>query len=164
MPTWKDLLSDLVDRLPPGPARTALRAWLDPPPKQLPSRDLEAIAERIHRALGPRFDAELRSVLDARAALTGAPRDTVHRRQRWLETIPFRGVLTTNFDPLLRGEIPGPKAYGQFLTERRSPWWSQRFWANRPGRHTLPPSSSSMETCRARAIPRSSSPPASTGD
>lgn len=44
-------------------------------------------------------------------------------RLKHLYGIPFRAILTTNFDPLLPGLPPGPEAYRKLLRGRRpSPW------------------------------------------
>lgn len=57
--------------------------------------------------------------------------EAMQRRLAWLRGIPFRAVLTTNFDGLLVGDLPGPKAYRHVLRPRRHRWWDRRFWDER---------------------------------
>ena len=129
MPSWHDLLGDLVKCVPVEATRDTLTGWLGST-KPLTSQDYAAIAESIHRALDPHFARDLKEALVERAAKGAEPAAKFRRRHEWLRQIPFRGILTTNFDPLLDGNLPGPDAYGDFLSAHRSPWWSARFWTS----------------------------------
>lgn len=54
---------------------------------------------------------------------TDDDRGRLDQRIKWLEGIPFRAVLTTNFDGYLSdGQSPGPTAYAQVL-RRDAAWW-----------------------------------------
>lgn len=51
------------------------------------------------------------------------------RRVEHLLGVPFRGVLTTNFDGVLEGVVPGRDAYRQILRpEGGSGWYQERYW------------------------------------
>jgi hypothetical protein len=58
-------------------------------------------------------------------------------RLSWLRGIPFRSILTTNFDPLLPGSTPGPEAYRCILRPEAYRWWETRYWGNAEGAATL---------------------------
>jgi CheY-like chemotaxis protein len=50
-------------------------------------------------------------------------------RRRWLlQRIPFRAVLTTNFDEVLPGARASPAAYASVLRPRPLRWWDETFW------------------------------------
>ena len=58
----------------------------------------------------------------------------IQRRLDLLSGIPFRAVLTTNFDGLLHGNTPGRDAYLEVLRPSGHRWWDRRFWeGSRPG-------------------------------
>src|SRR5690606_41525063 len=52
----------------------------------------------------------------------------MRRRLRVLHGIPFRAILTTNFDGVLPGELPNRDAFLAVLRPRGHRWWDQRFW------------------------------------
>ncbi|MCA9521747.1 MAG: SIR2 family protein [Myxococcales bacterium] len=54
--------------------------------------------------------------------------ETMQDRMRFLREIPFRAILTTNFDGFLSGEVPGPAVYKTFLRPERHRWWDEAFW------------------------------------
>lgn len=58
--------------------------------------------------------------------------EAMRKRLEWLRGIPFRAILTTNFDGLLVGDLPGPKTYRRVLQPRRHRWWDRRFWDEAP--------------------------------
>ena len=59
------------------------------------------------------------------------------RRLRWLRGIPFRTILTTNFDELLPGTVPAPETYRETLRLERGPWWARDYWEGGTGAFTL---------------------------
>ncbi len=95
------------------------------------SRELEAAAQLLQDQLGrERFHQAVTQALTAPHGLTEAFR----ARKRDLLTTPFRAVLTTNFDPLLPGEPPGPKVYRELLRQGWSGPWDPRYWPTAGGR------------------------------
>ncbi len=97
------------------------------------SKNLEASAQILRDELGPeRFEASLRTAL-------GSP-DMDDRMQGRLDAllgIPFRAILTTNFDGILDGRSPGRDAYLDVLRPAGHRWWDQRFWNPTQGRHAV---------------------------
>ncbi len=73
------------------------------------------------------FIARLRDIL----GVTWSSQRMVTRLTR-LQEIPFRAILTTNFDPILKGEVPGPAAYQRLLRAPMARWWHQAFWDDIP--------------------------------
>jgi len=123
LPGWKDLLWKLAERCAHEETRRAARSMLEGGGD---SRELEAAAQMLRDAMGAGFRAVLRDLMSA------APPDArMQERLHWLRGIPFHSVLTTNFDPLLAGALPGPQAYQDFLRMPRSKWWNARFWGGR---------------------------------
>ncbi|HET7429896.1 MAG TPA: SIR2 family protein, partial [Nocardioides sp.] len=84
---------------------------------------LEAAAQILHTAMGDDFDPALARLL----AEQGRP-ETIADRMRLLAGIPFDAILTTNFDPFLVGEVPGPDAYQRILRDPPHRWWEPRYW------------------------------------
>lgn len=125
MPGWVELLRSLAARIEEPAERRQLEAWLKP--DDLGSRDLEGIGARLHKLLGDAFPSTLREIITSREIV-----EETKKRVSLLEGIPFRAVLTTNFDPVLpRGEVPSPSAYAEILTSEARPWWHQAHWASR---------------------------------
>ncbi|PRQ06554.1 SIR2 family protein [Enhygromyxa salina] len=119
VPSWRQLLEHLVHSIDDGhPDKLEIANWLKSDTKH--SRDYEGIAEVIKAALGDRFMRELEAHMRVREHDIPA---TVRRRLAFLEEVPFRAVLTTNFDELIEGELPGPKVYAQVLNDRNRGWW-----------------------------------------
>ncbi|MBT8462560.1 MAG: SIR2 family protein, partial [Gemmatimonadetes bacterium] len=86
--------------------------------------DLEAAAQMVRDAFDDDgFERELQR-------LVGRPEADSRMQQRigWLKGIPFRAILTTNFDGLLLGGLAGRDAYQQVLRPSDHRWWSGRFW------------------------------------
>ncbi len=54
--------------------------------------------------------------------------ERMHRRLWYLKRIPFRAILTTNFDGLLHEKIPGADAYRAVLRPEKHRWWEETFW------------------------------------
>jgi hypothetical protein len=119
LPTWLELLGLLCARVQDKDQRRGIREWLK---SSQSSRDYEGLAECIKSALGPRFGPSLEEILSVK------PDSTIKRRLDFLREVPFRAVLTTNFDGLIDGEIPSPSAYAQVLTAPRRAWWDTYYW------------------------------------
>jgi len=71
------------------------------------------------------------------SVLTERDERPMSQRLSWLRGIPFRSILTTNFDPLLPGSTPGPAAYRRMLRPDTYRWWETRYWGNAVGAATL---------------------------
>ncbi|MBT7455863.1 MAG: hypothetical protein HN796_18355 [Gemmatimonadetes bacterium] len=69
--------------------------------------------------------------------LTQRDERPMSQRLSWLRGIPFRSILTTNFDPLLPGSTPGPDAYRRVLRPDSYRWWESRYWGTTKGAVTL---------------------------
>ena len=122
VPAWKALLRGLSDRAILDPST---EAWLSSLIEHGGSRDLEAAAQILHSAMGDEFDPALAEVL----AHDGKP-DAIAERRRLLAGIPFDAILTTNFDPFLVGDVPGPDAYQRILRDPPHRWWEPRYWTD----------------------------------
>lgn len=57
----------------------------------------------------------------------------MEERQRFLREIPFRAVVTTNFDPLTPGHTLDPDFYYSILRGQDWGWWSESFWGKGQG-------------------------------
>lgn len=55
------------------------------------------------------------------------------RRLEILRRIPFRAILTTNFDNMLAGEVAARDTYVGALRPQRHRWWEQQFWVDHEG-------------------------------
>ena len=63
--------------------------------------------------------------------------DAMAWRVRWLHGIPFRTILTTNFDGILRGSTTSHDAYRNALRPPEYRWWETRYWGEAEGAFTL---------------------------
>lgn len=122
VPAWKMLLRGLADQ---ADLDADTSAWLDGLVEHGGSRDLEAAAQILHTAMGEAFDPALATLL----AEKGRP-EAIADRMRLLAGIPFDAILTTNFDPFLVGQVPGPDAYQQILRDPPHRWWEPRYWTD----------------------------------
>jgi hypothetical protein len=120
LPSWPALLAKLAKSVPNKRERAGIQRWLKQ--HSLSSRDYEGIAECIQRALGEQFATELNG------ALTISGRKQPRERLKFLDDVPFQAVLTTNFDNLMKGDLPGPKTYASILTAPRHSWWNGYYW------------------------------------
>lgn len=85
---------------------------------------LEAAAQLLLGELGnDRFSEALAGLLESPVIS-----DVQARRLELLQGIPFRGILTTNFDGLLPGFLPSPKAYRRILRPSGAGWYQDRYW------------------------------------
>lgn len=120
LPQWVDLLCDLSAR-PEIPAE--LRAHVTRLCESPAAHRLDRAGQLLQDALGrERFIAALADAL-------GRPTPTEGMQQRltWLRGIPFRAILTINFDPVLDGELPSPAAYRKVLRPGPKHTWAQVF-------------------------------------
>lgn len=124
VPSWRQLLEQLAHSIDDGHREKAeIHSWLERDTKH--SRDYEGIAEVIKAALGDRFMSELEARVHVRAQDIPV---NVRQRLDFLDEVPFRAVLTTNFDDLMDGELPGPEIYARILSGRSRGWWDGYYW------------------------------------
>ena len=122
VPTWERLLESVAEREDlSAPDRAAMRE-LFVAGGQLAN---EAAAQFLVERMGAeRFQSRL---ID----LVAHPIESERQQHRvdHLLGVPFRGVLTTNFDGVLDGVVPGRDAYRQILRpEGGSGWYQDRYW------------------------------------
>lgn len=120
LPQWVDLLHDLAAH-PEIPDE--LREHVARLSKNPAAHRLDRAAQLLQDHLGRQ------PFIEALADSLGRPEPTeqMHQRLAWLRGIPFRAILTINFDPVLDGELPCPEAYRRVLRPGPSDWWSQVF-------------------------------------
>ncbi len=120
-PSWSTLLTDLADRAEIDPSlREHVRGLLNLRTAHAYDEAAQAIEDVLTRT---GFAKELAARL-REAELPAA----MENRIRWLRGIPFRAIVTTNFDGLLTGSTPSPGAYRNvLLPEARNPWWKGFF-------------------------------------
>ena len=121
LPSWPCLLRTLAAAIPAGAANDAQRTLdrLLDAQTGVSNRELEMAAQLLFDALGAE---RCRALL--RDALKKEPLpDVMQLRLKHLFGIPFRAIVTTNFDPLIAGVPPDPAAYRRLLrAPRYSPW------------------------------------------
>jgi CheY-like chemotaxis protein len=125
LPSWPVLIERLVDDDGVSPdVREYVQQLLESSRSRDRSRDLEAAAQMTKDALGPEpFRQSLRRLLEV------AKVPTPMKRRLWLlRRIPFRTVLTTNFDGYLRGDSPRRDVYLRILRPEDTGWWERRYW------------------------------------
>ena len=127
VPQWADLLTEIADSdVLKGDAAAHISSLTG----SGTGRDLEAAAQTLRDAMGEdAFTSAMRN------RLWSPPlNEPMRRRLELLRGIPFRAVLTTNFDGLLRGTPPGRDAYLGVLRPQGHRWWDRRYWdADRSG-------------------------------
>jgi CheY-like chemotaxis protein len=118
LPSWGSLLSRLAERDEDASRRAHVEGLI----ARGTAHSFDEAAQLLEDALGrAAFTAELLQAL-SRPQIPPA----MQERLRWLLGIPFRAILTTNFDPLLTGSLPQPKAYREVLRpEATHPWWKE---------------------------------------
>jgi transcriptional regulator with XRE-family HTH domain/CheY-like chemotaxis protein len=130
LPDWGKLLALVAARS--GVSKDA-RTHVAERVKRRSAYALDEAAQVLEDELGrPRLLQQLR-------ALLGDPplTDAMGQRIRWLRGIPFRSILTTNFDGLLEGETPDHAAYRHALRPEAHRWWEPRYWSGVDGAITL---------------------------
>jgi len=126
-PQWRTLLLELATEIPVAAdaAETSSRQLVESmfrPGQTTSSREFEIAAQLIDDALGSDlFREAIRKRFDPSTALDGAMAD----RLRYLRGIPFKAIVTTNFDPLISGDAPNAVAYRMLLRERRADAWQR---------------------------------------
>jgi SIR2-like domain len=121
LPAWPQLVREMAAAVPDelGEERVTLRRLLGSGNNYGSHRELEMAAQLLFDALGDQcFREQLRARLQARELPP-----VMGLRLKHLLGIPFRAIVTTNFDPLLPGVPPDAIAYRRLLrTDRFSPW------------------------------------------
>jgi CheY-like chemotaxis protein len=121
VPAWSDLLTNIASVGVPDETRQRVAELLSEPRTAL---DYEAAAQALRDALD-------KEPFDRRVAEEVARRGDdgkMHDRLELLRGIPFRAILTTNFDGYLSGSVPGSDAYLGVLRPTAHRWWDSRFW------------------------------------
>jgi hypothetical protein len=119
LPEWRQLLIDLAEDTDEATAE-GVRRFVG----SGTNRDLGAAAQTLRDRLG---DERFFRVMQER--LADPPLNAVMRRRlRLLHGIPFRAILTTNFDEVLPGVAPNRDAFLDVLRPRGHRWWDHRFW------------------------------------
>lgn len=122
LPSWPELVRRVADALPPD-ERAAHRATIDqlmgPSDRHYSHRELEMAAQLLFDAIG---EERCRHLLRDALRSDRVP-PAMQLRLKHLLGIPFRAIVTTNFDPLLPGVPPDAVAYRRLLrTDRLGPW------------------------------------------
>jgi hypothetical protein len=140
--TWRDLLFEVatvIDRNQAAPrAIPGLEAWLGrDSDKRLPASDYEAAAQFLRDLAGLGFDDHVKVALEARRfRAASASTQLVKRRRGLLQSIPFRAVLTLNFDQVIEGHDAAlePDVYRAILVENpRGQGWYEPNMKQREG-------------------------------
>lgn len=131
LPGWKDLLRNVLDL---GKKRLGDAPELDYVERRLEEGGSHAYDEAA-QILEDLLGEEMLHLVAQRLKGPAENGKTMQQRRAWLYGIPFRSILTTNFDAILKGETPAPKAYGTHLRAEAPIWSSGRFW----GGEALPP-------------------------
>lgn len=126
-PGWSELLSNLNEEVCETQTGEQVTSLLS---GNTSSRQFEAAAQLLRDAYdeaGTDFDQALTQAfvrLDETDSDSASPdRDRLKRRLELLDGIPFRAILTTNFDGYLPGGLaPGPSAYAKVL-RGDAQWW-----------------------------------------
>lgn len=119
VPGWRHLLAELGTKLD-------LDVEL---PANATALEYELVGQALRRkAKTPAaFEASVREILDEHHRRTDPKavegRRIVAQRCELLRKIPFKAILTTNFDRWLCGEATGPETYWDVLREDRGRWW-----------------------------------------
>lgn len=126
LPEWGPLLLEVAARVGlDGEAAEHVRQLV----RKGSSHAFDEAAQELEDVVGrSRLLAELKALLGS-PGLTPA----MARRLELLRGIPFRAILTTNFDGLLPGVVPGPGGYRELLRARPVPWYAENYWLGRNG-------------------------------
>lgn len=127
LPDWRDLLLELLEA-EQASILPMYRSYIRERVDLGGSQAFDEAAQILEDILGrDRILELLAERLTPRAGL--GPR--MERRLRLLQGIPFRAVLTTNYDTTLEGVVPNPDAYRAYLRTDAQRWWHERFWGRR---------------------------------
>ncbi len=130
LPAWGDLLNKIAAQ---ARVSKATRKHVKERVSRSSAYALDEAAQVLEDEIGrPGFLAQLE-------ALLGHPpmTDAMAQRVRWLQGIPFRSILTTNFDGILAGATPSHEAYREALRPDAYRWWEPRYWGDGEGAFTL---------------------------
>lgn len=121
VPSWPKLLRSIADSAKGSAPSIAI-------PESPSSRELEIAAQSLLDALGKKaFFNTLKSIVDV------PPTEEVKQRQALLRQIPFKAILTTNFDPFLKAPGESRNPHWDILREPPPRWWSPDFWDKNGG-------------------------------
>jgi hypothetical protein len=124
LPPWPELVRAIALELPPGEAavhRATLEQLLGTRETQGSHRELEMAAQLLFDALG---EERCRHLLRSTLRPHRLP-PVMQERLKHLLGIPFRAIVTTNFDPLLPGVPPDAMAYRRLLRSDRFGAWRE---------------------------------------
>lgn len=136
LPTWRELVRRLAtDEQLPTDKREALAPLVEGEP---PDHVLDEIAQRVSDSLPHKADFVplLRRCLAERSDDPGAA-DRMNERLRHLNGIPFKAILTLNFDDYLVGQLPSQEVYREILRGDIDRW-DHRFWKQSYGKQGAP--------------------------
>jgi hypothetical protein len=126
LPSWAELLGCVLSDLdtPESSRRLDSVRSLLKASKEATSRELEMAAQLLYDAAGVEDFAErLKAALEKKSEKP--LQSSMQKRLKHLFGIPFRAIVTTNFDPLLPGIPPCGAAFRSLLRDSRpSPWRS----------------------------------------
>ena len=129
IPPWGKLLNDLAVR---SSAATDVANHVESLVQKGSAHAFDEAAQVLEDHLGRvTFLDQLASLL------TQQDESPMAERLSWLRGVPFRAILTTNFDPLLPGSTPGSDAYRRVLRPDSYRWWETRYWGTAKGAVTL---------------------------
>ena len=132
LPQWPTLLSQIANTRALD-KKVKLRHYVLGRIKEGSAHALDEAAQVLQDSLGSR---EFMARLDKALAFRGINR-RMRERLRYLRGIPFRAILTVNFDDLLRGMTPSSEAYRAVLRPKGYRWWDSFFWQYEPRGATL---------------------------
>lgn len=125
LPQWKDLLTQIAKNVPLEHRHLVER--ITKPGAS--AHDFDRAAQMLSDHLRPpQFIAQLKQRLVPSTPLP----ERMMQRLRWLRGIPFRAILTVNFDGVLKGSLPEPNTYREILRRERSHWWGEEFLSEDP--------------------------------
>jgi transcriptional regulator with XRE-family HTH domain/CheY-like chemotaxis protein len=130
LPGWKILLTEIAEN---DAIDGAVAAHVAGCVEQGTAHTLDEAAQVLEDRLGRERFLERLDDLVGHPAMTGA----IAQRVRWLRGIPFRTILTTNFDGVLDGATTSHGAYRDALRPDAYRWWDQRYWDESEGAYTL---------------------------
>ena len=113
-PGWESLLRDLAAHSEAESIRPQIEKRLE----DKTSHAFDEVAQALEDVLGRDILIEH---LQKKFAYT-VPDAVMQRRRKLLKDIPFRAVLTTNYDRMLKGEVPAPSTYRRLLRSVHTPW------------------------------------------
>jgi CheY-like chemotaxis protein len=132
LPQWPQLLAGIA-KARALDKQAKLRRYVLRRIKEGTAHALDEAAQVLQDSLGTReFLSRLEKALVIRR-ISRRMRD----RLRYVRGIPFRAILTVNFDDLLKGMTPSSGAYRAVLRPQAYRWWDSLFWQRAPKGATL---------------------------